>query len=1025
MLILAVVLIGSLAAMIALAVLYSQAETDIAEKDKLIANLTATRPPVAPTEAPTTGLPPLPPTYRLPRSVLPERYELHLTVDIPFSDADIVNGSSFTTRGRVVMTLTAREAVNEIVFHASRDRFSGRINFTEPDVQLEKRETNGTLTNVTFAGLRFESNAELARVIVAGALEVNATYLLTIAFTGNVATEDNQGLYRSSYRTADGTRRWLAASQFQPYKARRMFPCFDEPGFRSVIKTTLQYDKRFTMTRSNGQGTVVGEVKEGDRTWETMTFTETPRMPVYLMAFLISDFGMVSATATTGEHSGTVTVIAQEALLGEAMGKQGDFGLQQAKIMIENLSHNFSQPYFSLLPKLDNTAIPDFDAGAMENYGLVHYRESRLLYRPQVNSADEKRSISAIVGHELAHMMFGNLVTCDWWSDTWLNEGFARFFQHELMYDAKPEWDLEPLFPFWVTRVAFESDSLETAHPLSNNDTNTLSQISNMFDTITYSKGASILNMVMGLMGRQRFYAALTRYLANHKLGNVVPDDLLRQFTAEMQAEGIDFATRLDSWIYKSGYPVLQLSVNKETGAVTYRQQRFLFKRHIFNESDTVSNLVNILNDTSIAPELDHLWHIPLTTQRPGKTAQEGMAKVCWITQREGNLANACTGAQALELPPAGGAVANTDWLLANVHQHGFYRVNYDWDTWHRIFQQLETNHLLIEETNRGQIIDDAFNLARSGQFGVDYGVALHSTRWVANERRYSPLASAFAGLNFLQRMLRLTSFYGDMKEYVQSLLLSGTEPLYNAADWTDAWVDETSEDYNEVMRRRLILDNACRYDLKQCLDDAYTKFEAWLGNGTVESFSQLPSGESIVNTKNPLMCYGLRQSNAEAWDKMLELYKNTRLPMVTRLAVLRALACSLQADLLIRLLDLTLGQGSIIAHADVSSVFAWVAESSPIGESVAWEFVQNNWMQLRGSKTGILSNVASYFRTPARHFQLRNLWSLVGPSSSDEVPTFRRLLAQTEANIGWYAQNYQTIRTYFQQETAEHAGVH
>ncbi|GAV01255.1 hypothetical protein RvY_11995-1 [Ramazzottius varieornatus] len=290
---------------------------------------------------------------------------------------------------------------------------------------------------------------------------------------------------------------------------------------------------------------------------------------------------------------------------------------------------------------LDQAGVPDFDVGGMENWGMILYREASLLYEPGVSSADVKRSGAAVVSHELAHMIFGDLVTCKWWDDAWLNEGFARFFQYEILnsVEGTSVWNLGPLFSYWVVREAMQRDAYNTSHPLYDPSVITLSDIDDIFDAVTYTKGASILHMVKGTMGRDTFYSAIRKYVAEFRMKNVVHQDLFKHLSAEpVPGTGsVDFNNALKTWVEESGYPVIKLTRLNGTGpdsATTGSQIRFQQTRFLMRTGATR------------ASHFDRIWHIPLTLTSGengaiGGPTPSGQYKVCWIKTKEGKVKKA------------------------------------------------------------------------------------------------------------------------------------------------------------------------------------------------------------------------------------------------------------------------------------------------------------------------------------------------------------------------------------------------
>ncbi|OWA49975.1 Aminopeptidase N [Hypsibius exemplaris] len=553
----------------------------------------------------------------LTNQIDPINYELFLKIHLPY-DANDTIPEPLTTRGNTVaITLKTPDSnLKSITLHVRHevpaDSKTGHI-------------------------LRFAKD----KVTVTKKAERTAVVVDSLEYLTSELAQDNQGLYLSQYMK-DGQLRNLIVSQFQAFKARRAFPCFDEPGYRSTFTTTLQYPKRFGMTRTNEDvdpSNPASEVNANGLLWTKTVYKTSARMPVYLNAFLVSDANdfkfhepivMAQNYGTSFPAFPVNTIGNAELVAGPNNRRDGRFAAEQGRDMIEALKNWFEQPY--TISKLDQAGVPDFSAGAMENWGLVVYREASLLYQPQVSTADQKRGVAAIIGHELAHMIFGNLLTCQWWSDTWLNEGFARFMQYELMYRTKPRWNLQPMFTYWVVREAMSQDAFTTTHALSDPSVETIADINGMFSTITYAKGASILHMIKGLMQETPFFNALKQYVKVNADIPTRPELLMTELDKVYNSASDKLSERLSKWIYQKGYPVVTVSRNYDSANpndISYTQKRFLLpvapgsSAPVLNETDT--------------------WDVPLTLISGAikddlQVALQAANRPCWVSSASGEF---------------------------------------------------------------------------------------------------------------------------------------------------------------------------------------------------------------------------------------------------------------------------------------------------------------------------------------------------------------------------------------------------
>lgn len=234
------------------------------------------------------------------------------------------------------------------------------------------------------------------------------------------------------------------------------------------------------------------------------TFDKTPTMSTYLVAFVVSKFGY----APIPSMSYAKVYAAKDRL------DQSKYAVEVTPKIVTALNKFTNIPYDSKMKKLDQIAIPDFAAGAMENWGLVTYREKALLWSKEGSTTKNKQSLATVIAHELTHSWFGNLVTCKWWKDTWLNEGFARYFEYHITVEAETTWELEKQFVVEQQQAIFSDDAVAHVMPLSS-DVYTPAEVSNKFGSITYSKGGSVIRMMSHFLGKEKFKEALQNYLLN------------------------------------------------------------------------------------------------------------------------------------------------------------------------------------------------------------------------------------------------------------------------------------------------------------------------------------------------------------------------------------------------------------------------------------------------------------------------------------------------------------------------------
>jgi aminopeptidase N len=379
------------------------------------------------------------------------------------------------------------------------------------------------------------------------------THDVTFTFTGTIS-DAMHGLY-PCYYDHDGTKKELLATQFESHHAREVFPCVDEPEAKATFDVTLTTESDITVL---GNMPVLSQ-QTNDGRLET-TFATTPRMSTYLLAWVAGDLHRKTATTSGGVE---VNVWATPAQSSESL----DFALDVATRTIDFFDEYFGTPY--PLPKSDHVALPDFSSGAMENWGLVTYREIALLADPKTTSVSSKHYVATVIAHELSHQWFGNLVTMKWWNDLWLNESFATLMEYIAVDALHPEWDIWMDFSTHESIGALRRDAIDGVQAVQV-DVNHPDEISTLFDpAIVYAKGARLLRMLQQYIGHKDFQAGLKQYFAAHQYSNTQATDLWR---ALGDASGKDIAGFMNTWITQPGYPKVTLQRTENSIHLTQKQ---------------------------------------------------------------------------------------------------------------------------------------------------------------------------------------------------------------------------------------------------------------------------------------------------------------------------------------------------------------------------------------------------------------------------------------------------------------------
>ncbi len=546
------------------------------------------------------------PSYRLPRNVVPEHYALVLRPDLAHAAFD----------GEAIIDVRVGELSSEVVLNAAE------LDLVEARFAREGQEDRP-------ATVSYRPEEEQAILVPSRPLEPGA-YTLYIRFTGQL-NDLLRGFYRSKFRQANGEEAWLAATQFEATDARRAFPCWDEPDLKASFGVTIVADESLTVL-SNAQQVSSEPLGNGTR---RVRFADTIKMSTYLVAFVIGPFELTNPRNVEGVPLRIACVPGRGALTRLA----GD----AAEHALRFLREYFAMPYPG--DKLDHAAVPDFASGAMENLGLVTYRETALLVSEE-SSQDERQRVVSVIGHETAHMWFGDLVTMRWWDGTWLNEAFATYMELLVTDTFEPRWQIWSNFGI-DQAVALATDGLRASRaiefPVGRPD-----EVQDMFDVITYDKGAAVLRMIERYLGEDNFRRGLHFYLDKHRYSNTDTTDL---WDALEVASGQPVRTTMGTWVDQAGHPLISAELVAGGNELKISQRRFLLDGGTDN---------------------DQHWVVPVSVRYATKDGS---------TEHEQLLLEDPSTTIELKGEPT--------WALVNEGAWGFYRVNYSDDLRERLFASL------------------------------------------------------------------------------------------------------------------------------------------------------------------------------------------------------------------------------------------------------------------------------------------------------------------------------------------------
>ncbi|RXM99098.1 Glutamyl aminopeptidase [Acipenser ruthenus] len=431
--------------------------------------------------------------FRLPDYVIPVHYDLELA---PNLDTDIYTGST-------TISINIKQATKHLWLHI-------RETFVTAIPKLQMKSGNSQQDVAVFRCFEYKAQ-EYVVVELKESLQPTANdehYLLTLEFQGRL-DGSLVGFYKTSYMEK-GVLKKIAATDHEPTDARKSFPCFDEPNKKATYKISIIHDKDYNALSNMPVETNIilpdGSVKTA--------FQKSVPMSTYLVCFAVHQFVAVGRTSAKG--------IPLNIYVQPQQRHTAEYAANTTKIIFDYFELYFNMNYS--LPKLDKIAIPDFGTGAMENWGLITYRENNLLYDPDQSSSYNKQRVASVIAHELVHQWFGNIVTMDWWDDLWLNEGFASFFEYIGVNKAEPDWKMLDVMVIDDVLPVMRDDALLSSHPIIV-DVSTPAEITSVFDVISYSKGASVLRMLQDWISPEHFQTGCQNYLKDFHFKNAKTDN--------------------------------------------------------------------------------------------------------------------------------------------------------------------------------------------------------------------------------------------------------------------------------------------------------------------------------------------------------------------------------------------------------------------------------------------------------------------------------------------------------------------
>ncbi|KAI4868577.1 peptidase family M1-domain-containing protein [Hypoxylon rubiginosum] len=781
----------------------------------------------------------------LPTNVIPTHYDVTLEP----------NFDKFTFEGTVLIDFDVQEESKSISLHT-----------VEVDIHSAQIKSGGSVVSSSSA-ITYDESKQVTKIELKDAIP-KGTIQLEIKYTGQL-NDQMAGFYRSTYKKPDGSEGILATTQMEANDCRRAFPCFDEPMHKAKFTITLIADKHLTCL-SNMDVASESEVHSemSGSTKKAVKFNATPLMSTYLVAFIIGELNYIE----TKKFRVPIRVYAPSSSDIE----HGRFSLELAARTLEYYEKIFGAEF--PLPKMDMVAIPDFAAGAMENWGLITYRVVDLMLDEKASGAAMKERVAEVVQHELAHQWFGNLVTMDWWEGLWLNEGFATLMSWLSCNHFYPEWKVWESYVTDNLQSALGLDSLRSSHPIEV-PVKRASEVDQIFDAISYSKGSCVLRMISTYLGEETFLEGVRRYIKKHAYGNTQTEDL---WAALEEASGKPVREIMSIWTKNVGFPVVQVTENEKDSSIHVKQNRFL------RTGDT-------------KPEEDQVLY-PVFL---GLRSKDGVDESLTLAKREDVF-----------------KVQDLDFYKLNANHTSIYRTCYTPERLTKLGQSAKDGLLTVED--RAGMIADAGALAVSGY---------QKTSGVLNLLKgFDTEASFVVWSEIIARVATVQSSWVFEDAAVKNGLEAFVKELISERAHKLGWTFSNKDGHVEQQFKAMLFGAAGMAGDQKIIADAKEMFNKYMAGD-----------RSAIhpNIRGSVFSMALKYGGKEEYDAILNFFRNST-NSDERNTALRCIGRAKDPALIQQTLDFVLGNevksqdiylptSGLRSHAEgIEALFTWLTEKWP-----------------------------------------------------------------------------------------------
>uniref|UniRef100_A0A0N4ZAG9 Aminopeptidase n=1 Tax=Parastrongyloides trichosuri TaxID=131310 RepID=A0A0N4ZAG9_PARTI len=786
---------------------------------------------------------------RLPKFAKPTHYKIFLTPSL----------TTFKFNGEETITVSVTDSTNFLKLHSSE------LEIQEISAELGDGKKFESLSH-TYDNVLEMIKVEFPETITPQTLKLN------IKFTGT-HNDKMLGFYRSSYKDSEGKEKYLVSTQFESTYARKAFPCFDEPTFRAIFEVSLKVDKSYTALSN----TEVVSIEDGPNGTKIYKFAPTISMSSYLVAFIVGDFDYIEGKSDNNTLVRVYTVPGKKV--------QATFALEVGIKCLNFFNEWFDFPY--PVSKMDMIAIPDFSMGAMENTGLLTYREVALLMDPAKSSVKQKSYIALVIAHEIAHQWFGNLVTHAWWNQLWLKEGFASFMEYVMVGANYPEFNIWQQFLNDEVTSGMALDSLRSSHPIEV-PINNPSELEEIYDAITYQKSNSILRMLYNYLGEPTFQKALRTYIKKHQYSNTVTQDLWNALT---EASGQNIQEMMDTWTKQIGFPLVTVSQTIEGNkrVLTFKQTRFIADG---GESETPQS-----------------WYIPISISTTSSKDQPKYKFLMTKPEQTFTIDN----------------IESSEWIKINTGTTGFYRVQYSDEMLNSLFKAISDGTLPV--LDRFGIASDVFALVKAGKLNaVNYLKLFEASK---NEEDFVVRSALELGIGSISNVLSRFEDQEILKRF-NAFVIKNLEPLANKLGWEA----KAGEDGKIAQLRGLILNRLARSKHQPTIETARKIFNNHYDNKV----------DIDPNLRNAIYFVIGREDGAEGLKKLQHILETVNFSEVERSCLL-AMSQTQDFDRLEGLFEYGFVKNKIRSQ-DLMGLFSG-ASTTKLGQDFIYQYFFKNMVEI------------------------------------------------------------------------------